>query len=150
MNEKVIDSFLCDNWFLSNFFPCRILYERIEYPTVEHAYQAAKTLDNNIRITIANKETPGQAKRAGKILQLRPDWEVIKLSIMEELLHLKFSNDSLKEKLLSTFPSTLIEGNTWNDTFWGVCKGQGQNNLGKLLMKIRDELILIQKIEKAG
>ena len=60
---------------------------------------------------------------------------------MEDICRAKFTqNEELKKKLIDTGDATLIEGNTWNDTFWGVCNGVGENNLGKILMKIREEL----------
>jgi predicted NAD-dependent protein-ADP-ribosyltransferase YbiA (DUF1768 family) len=89
------------------------------------------------RQLIARLNTPGQAKRAGNNLVLRPDWEEVKIPIMRELLKQKFSNRALMYKLRQT-KGELIEGNNWGDTFWGVCKGQGENHLGRLLMEIRD------------
>jgi N-glycosidase YbiA len=123
--------------FLSNFWEIPIKYEGIWFVSVEHAYQAAKTLDMEQRQLIARLNTPGQAKRAGNNLVLRPDWEEVKIPIMRELLKQKFSNRALMYKLRQT-KGELIEGNNWGDTFWGVCKGQGENHLGRLLMEIRD------------
>ena len=83
----------------------------------------------------------GDTKRAGRNVKLRPDWDQVKLSIMENLVRQKFTNNLiLKKRLLDTGSQEIQEGNAWNDTFWGVCRGQGQNNLGKIIMKIRDEL----------
>jgi len=59
---------------------------------------------------------------------------------MTDLVRQKFSNPQLAKQLLDTKDFELIEGNTWGDTFWGVCSGKGQNNLGKILMQIRNEL----------
>ena len=137
----MIDAFIKTNRFLSNFYPCKVTYEGITYPTTEHAFQAAKTLDQSLRKTIANLPQPSEAKKEGRNLQLRPDWEKIKVQVMRELLLLKFSDPELKKKLLATGKEELIEGNWWGDTFWGVCKGTGQNMLGKLLMEIRDKWI---------
>ena len=123
--------------FLSNFWPSPIEYEGIWYPSVEHAYQAAKTLKVSDRKRIAKLITPGKAKRAGKELDLRPDWEEIKLDVMRELLQKKFAYRDLMFRLKKT-EGELIEGNTWGDTFWGICNGKGENHLGKLLMEIRD------------
>ena len=81
-----------------------------------------------------------KAKRAGRSLHLREDWEVVKDSIMEEFIYQKFSKKEFKDKLLATGLATLIEGNTWNDTYWGVCNGAGFNRLGKILMKVRGAL----------
>jgi len=127
--------------FLSNFFPSPVAMDGKEYPSVEHAYQAAKTLDKDRREVIRQQETPGRAKRAGQRAPLRKDWDEVKLRVMEILVRRKFkSHDNLKKRLLATGDEELIEGNTWNDTFWGVCRGRGQNHLGKILMKIREEL----------
>lgn len=129
--------------FLSNFFPCRIDWEGITYPSVEHAYQACKTLNQKERLRIASLSTPGQAKRIGKELTIRPDWETVKISIMESLVRHKFSrHPTLKQLLLATANQEIQEGNSWNDTFWGVSlsTGEGRNELGKILMRIRKEL----------
>jgi len=133
----MISEFQGEFRFLSNFWPCKIYFEGMWYDSVEHAYQAAKTLDMDERLRISFLETPGKAKRAGKELKIRPDWEEIKIPIMRELLIKKFSHRELMFRLKKT-EGELIEGNNWGDTFWGVCKGQGQNILGKLLMEIRD------------
>lgn len=126
--------------FLSNFFACEVEYEGIAYPSSEHAFQAAKTLDRNERIKIARASSPGMAKTLGRHVSLRRDWEETKDSIMEEILRIKFSNPELKDKLLKTGDSSLVEGNTWGDIYWGVCGNKGKNKLGKLLMKVRESL----------
>lgn len=136
----MIDSFQKENEFLSNFYPSPIVYEGIEYPTVEHAFQAVKSLDENTRKMVARQETPGLAKREGRHLKLRSDWESVKVSIMHDLLLLKFSIPELKNKLLNTGNQFLVEGNYWHDTFWGVCNGEGENQLGHLLMEVRKEI----------
>lgn len=137
--ELPILAFMGEYQFLSNFYPVKVEYEGKIYPSVEHAYQAAKSLDDAVREQIRNLPTPGQAKRAGKKVDLRKDWQLVNISIMEKLLRQKFSNPELKERLLKTGKRELVEGNTWGDTFWGVCKGVGENHLGKLLMQIRDD-----------
>jgi ribA/ribD-fused uncharacterized protein len=126
--------------FLSNFYSSPIEYDGTEYPTVEHAFQAAKTLDLNQRAAIQAAPGPSEAKRLGRSADLRPDWEEVKVDIMRELLRVKFSDTTLQEKLLKTGDRVLVEGNTWGDTFWGVCRGKGENHLGLLLMEIRSEL----------
>lgn len=136
----MINSFDKEYYFLSNFYPSKITFEGIEYKTVEHAFQAAKTTDNFERYTIAMMPTPGRAKQMGRSISLRPDWEEVKEGVMETCLREKFAIPELREKLLATGDEELIEGNTWNDRFWGVCNGEGKNKLGKLLMKIRKEL----------
>lgn len=136
-----IDSFFGEYRFLSNFYISPISHDGIRFSSVEHAYQAAKTLDFAKRWEISQLATPGEAKRAGKALLLRPDWNHSRFLIMRELLMQKFVRyPDLRHKLLATSPNELIEGNNWGDVIWGVCMGKGENNLGKLLMAIRKEL----------
>ncbi len=141
-----ITSFQGTYRFLSNFWPCYITHEGILYPTTEHAYQAAKTSDIHIRERIRDCSTPAEAKEFFLTHQIQPDtgWtEDRKLKVMETLLTLKFAGTEplLTRALLDTGPSDLIEGNTWNDTFWGVCNGTGKNHLGRILMKVRSNLL---------
>ena len=124
--------------FLSNFYWNEIEHEGIVYPTNEHFFQAMKTLDNNERRAIANCLTPGRAKRMGRRVALRSDWESVKEDVMLEGLCLKFADEQLANWLLETGDEELVEGNDWSDTFWGVCDGVGENKLGKLLMRVRD------------
>jgi ribA/ribD-fused uncharacterized protein len=127
--------------FLSNFHLCSIPYEGLMYPSTEHAFQAAKTLDPKEREFILEASTPGRAKRAGRLITLRPDWEEVKLGIMYEVNMTKYdSYPELKEMLLATGDEKLVEGNTWGDTFWGQVDGVGKNYLGNILMQIRKEL----------
>jgi ribA/ribD-fused uncharacterized protein len=91
------------------------------------------------RNRIAQLSTPGEAKKAGRMVTPRSDWENVKLNIMREIVFIKFDGHlNLKELLLATRDHELIEGNQWHDTFWGVCDGVGQNYLGKILMEIRN------------
>ena len=139
----MIKEFQGENRFLSNFHPCRIDWEGIVYSSVEHAYQASKTLDRKERFRISGLSTPGKAKRAGSRLTIRPDWESVKISIMESLVRQKFTRHQiLKQALLATGNQEIQEGNTWGDTFWGVSlsTGEGRNELGKILMRIREKL----------
>lgn len=137
----MIESFDGPNRFLSNFTMAEVALDSVLYPSVEHAYQAAKTLDPGGRMAVRDCPTPGQAKRLGRSLKSRPDWPQVKLAIMEDLLRQKFTrHPGLRDKLLATGDQELVEGNTWGDTFWGVCRGEGTNHLGRLLMKIRSEL----------
>ena len=128
----------------SNFYPSILFFEDRNYPTVEHAYQAAKTKDEMYRIKISEVHSPGQAKRLGRKVPLRRDWEIIKLSIMRRLLMQKFSYLYFKKILMCTGDNLIIEGNHWHDNYWGDCycpkceNIKGKNNLGKLLMKIRE------------
>lgn len=135
-----ISSFQGDHSFLSNFWPCVVALDSVEYPSVEHAYVAAKTLDPQVRLKARTCRTPGDVKRLGRKISLRTDWNEIKLSVMSELLDQKFGrHPDLRKRLLATGDRQLIEGNTWGDTFWGVCNGVGENHLGKLLMKTREK-----------
>lgn len=133
--------------FLSNFFPSSILYEGIVYPTNEHFFQAMKTLDQEERKKIAAADTPGKAKRLGRHVQLRADWEQIKVDVMRTGLMLKFTDAELAQKLIDTGDEELIEGNWWHDNTWGSCfcsdciNKPGRNLLGMLLMELRKELI---------
>ena len=126
--------------FLSNFYPCLIEFEGDIYPTLEHAYQAAKTHNPDERRLIREEERTGKAKHRGRYVTKREDWEQIKVKIMRELLKKKFENPQLRKLLLDTYPHELIEGNTWGDTFWGKCNGHGKNMLGTLLMQVRSEI----------
>lgn len=137
----MIDSFKGEYRFLSNFWECEIIYEDISYPSVEHAYQAAKAVDSQVKKKIATASTPGKAKREGQKAIKVLDWDNKKFSIMKTLVTYKFTtHEDLKQKLLETGEQQLIEGNTWKDVYWGVCDGIGDNNLGKILMEIRDNL----------
>lgn len=137
-----IDSFSQEYRFLSNFWPVDVSLNMIKYPTVEHAYQAAKTHNRWERMDILACSTPGKAKRRGRKMTLRSDWEEVKITVMRRLLEQKFLPASvLAQMLLATGYAELVEGNPWGDKFWGVTDdGEGENHLGKLLMEIRDEL----------
>ena len=139
---KQIDRFDGEYAFLSNFYSAPVeLDDEIIYPTSEHAFQAMKTTDLEERLEIAKLSTPGKSKRAGRKVKLRPDWEDIKNAVMETVVRTKFQqNPELVDKLKDTGDAELIEGNTWNDTYWGVCRGKGQNHLGQILMKVRADL----------
>jgi ribA/ribD-fused uncharacterized protein len=143
----MISEFKGEHRYLSSFWPVRVEYDGAIYPSVEHAYQAAKTLDPDERLSIRYARTPGQAKRLGQEVTLRPDWEEMKVFIMLGLLKQKFAPGSeLAEKLKATLPETLIEGNHWHDNFWGRCNCSrcegvpAENNLGMCLMEVRRNL----------
>jgi len=138
--KMVIDSFDGEFAFLSNFYDSPFEEEGILYPTVEHYFQAMKSKDVEGRKKIAAAPTPGKAKYLGRTTELRKDWEEIKDTVMWSGLRHKFQIPELREKLLATGNEELIEGNWWGDTTWGVCNGKGENRLGKLLMKIREEI----------
>ncbi len=124
----------------SNFAPCAVMLDGHTYPSVEAAYQAAKTLDDQERRTIRSCTSPADAKRLGKTVTLRPDWDDIKVDVMKDLLEQKFAQPKYRTLLLSTGKGNLVEGNTWGDTFWGVVNGTGKNTLGLLIMAIRQRL----------
>lgn len=135
-----IKSFTKEYSFLSNFYGCFINYMGLRFPSVEHAFQAAKSLDPDIRWQFQYCRSAGEAKQRGKMVELRPDWEEVKVQVMTDLIRNKFQCPELKQKLLDTGYAHIEEGNNHGDKFWGTVKGQGQNELGKILMKVRDEL----------
>ncbi len=137
--------------FLSNFYPCEVYYKGIIYPSVEHYYVALKCntdqmIDgkyytcSDFRELIAKVKSPGKVKSIGRTIKIRSDWDNVKLDIMKWGVDQKFKNIELSELLLSTGDQELVEGNYWKDFYWGVCNGVGENNLGKILMIVRDEL----------
>lgn len=147
MFDDVIDDFTGDYIFLSNFakWPCE--YEGLKYPTSEHAYQAAKSLDYKVRKEFLENDNPGWAKHKGGEISLRKDWEAVKDGVMFSILLDKFTrNKEVYDKLMATGDKELIEGNTWHDNHWGDCRCDrcknkyGRNMLGKILMKIRNRL----------
>ena len=121
----MIDKFRGKYWFLSNFYESPIEEENITYPTVEHYFQAQKTFNQEEKLKIAQATKPAKAKKMGRKVNLRKDWEDVKIQVMENV---------------ATGDEELVEGNPWGDRYWGVCNGSGKNKLGKLLMKIRKEL----------
>ena len=136
----MIDRFDAEYFFLSNFEDSPITYDGITYKNVEAAFHAQKVFDTEKKKEFSNLN-PSEAKRLGRRVKLRSDWESVKVDIMTDLVRIKFlQNPDLKKKLLATGDQILIEGNSWNDKFWGVCKGEGQNYLGRILMMIRKEL----------
>jgi ribA/ribD-fused uncharacterized protein len=155
----VINDFSGKYHFLSNFFLRKIRADKFDFPSTENAYQAFKTLDKDVWLLFTTTPppdpktgkprkimTPGQAKKAGKRLELRADWDEVKVNLMATLLVVKFSYEDLALKLVQTGDAELIEGNYWHDNFWGNCTCAkcenipGQNHLGKLLMMVRKEL----------
>lgn len=136
----MIKEFQGEYRFLSNFWPSEVQYQGLIFPTVEHAYQAAKTENRQHRCEIQNMDKPGDAKKFGNKVEIREDWNSIKLQIMEELIREKFRKPWLQKLLLATGTEELQERNKWGDTYWGFCGGIGQNHLGKILMKVREEI----------
>jgi N-glycosidase YbiA len=128
------------DYVFSNFSPSTIVIDGIEYPTVEHAYQAQKAVSVEDKKAISLARTPGMAKRLGRRVKCRGDWENVKYSIMVECLKQKFLGNSLfADMLLSTGDEALAEdASLWNDCEWGLGKsGKGKNLLGKALMEVR-------------
>jgi ribA/ribD-fused uncharacterized protein len=143
-NLNVIDDFDGNYAFLSNFHPSQVVYMGITCATVEHAYQCAKATNEPDRFRIAtamkdNRPAPGLAKSWGRVCRLRRDWEEVKDDVMLTLLRQKFKHKTLRLALDATDAAYLIEGNNWNDTYWGVTHVGGKNRLGQMLMQVREE-----------
>ncbi|MFA5485424.1 MAG: NADAR family protein [Candidatus Pacearchaeota archaeon] len=136
----MINEFRGKYYFLSNFYSAPVMYEGLLYENNEAAFQSAKLKDRAKRECFCNIDS-STAKRKGRQVALRQDWEDIKDEVMYQVVKDKFSrNVILKNRLLDTKNEELVEGNTWNDTYWGVCRGRGKNMLGKILMRVREEL----------
>jgi ribA/ribD-fused uncharacterized protein len=125
--------------FLSNFFMTPIKWDGATYPSVEHAYQAAKFPPQDRHVFWHQSLRPGEAKRKGRG-KGGPDWHSKSLWIMLDLVRIKFEDPKLRESLLATGTEHLEEGNWWGDTFFGVVAGIGQNHLGRILMQVREEI----------
>lgn len=140
-----IRRFIGTYFYLSNFAESPIAIKGVLYPTVEHAFQAMKAGDHRTTwLQVAACGTPAEAKRFGRRIQLRPDWEEKKTFIMHECLRAKFaSNPGLGVKLDETGDRFLEEGNNWGDREWGTVDGAGANRLGFLLMFVRTERRLV-------
>jgi ribA/ribD-fused uncharacterized protein len=141
---RIIEEFRGEYRWLSNFW----IHDTARGLSVEHHYQAAKTTNYQDWLLIMSAETPALAKKYGKPIErggritVREDWNIVRLTLMEQFTREKFgTNHELRERLIETRGSLLIESNTWNDTFWGICNGVGENNLGKIIMKVRDEFL---------
>lgn len=138
--EMEIKGFFGEYRWLSNFELCDIIYRGEKFTSSEAAFQAAKCKYSEDFKKFTNL-SPSESKKLGRSIDLIDNWDNIKESIMKEILLYKFThNENLREKLIQTGNKFLEETNWWNDTYWGVCKGKGQNRLGKILMDIRTEL----------
>jgi ribA/ribD-fused uncharacterized protein len=136
----MINEFKGKYYFLSNFYSAPVMYEGLLYQNNEAAFQSAKIKDLDRRKQFCNLD-PSTAKKKGRNVLLRNDWEDVKDEVMYQCVKDKFTrNQDLKQKLIDTDNEELVEGNTWNDTYWGVCRGRGKNMLGKILMRVREEL----------
>ena len=135
----MIKSFRNEYAFLSNMYPAPIVVNGLRFTCAEAVFQMMKTKNPEERVRFVNISGK-DAKRLGRCVKLRPDWEEIKIKVMRWVIHLKFKEPTLRQKLLDTGDALLIEGNDWEDTFWGVCNGVGKNWLGKILMEERSAI----------
>lgn len=137
----IIDRFRGEYAFLSNFAVCFS-----NGTSVEHYYQAAKCTSATDYTKIVRAATAKDAKFLSKTIKVREDWLSVRLIVMEELLKQKFITPKYSRLLLQTNDSLLVEGNDHRDMFWGVYEGVGENQLGKLLMKIRDNFLTTESL----
>lgn len=139
-DETQIKGFFGEYRWLSNFHLCSIKGSRFTYPSTEHAYQAAKwpaaERGQFVSISCAAAKTLG---RKGT-LYTSEQWNRVRVPIMSWANRLKYAHPDLAALLLATEERYLEETNWWGDTFWGVCRGNGENHLGQLLMKVRTTL----------
>lgn len=136
----VIKQFQGNFFFLSNFYECPVTYKQLTYTNAEAAFQAQKCTSDAEKIQFT-KLNPTEAKKLGRRVNLRKDWEAVKVKIMEEIVRAKFTqNTELADKLLATGDVYLEEGNTWGDRIWGTVNGSGANRLGIILMQVRTEI----------
>ncbi|MCY4585569.1 MAG: NADAR family protein [Bryobacterales bacterium] len=137
---RAIERFAGENRFLSNFFLKPLTWNGERWPSAEHAYQAAKCSRPEQFRMFRNAPTPGAAKRLGRKVEMRGDWDRVKEKVMLSVVRAKFADPYLRRRLLATGEAELVEGNEWGDRFWGVCRGAGENRLGKILMRVRTEI----------
>lgn len=136
----MINHFRDKYYFLSNFYELPMEYDGIPYQNAEAAFQAQKCAIKADRYAFSNLNAT-EAKKLGRQITLRPDWEDIKVGVMRDIVRMKFlENPELSQKLLATSGEYLEEGNTWGDRVWGTVNGSGANLLGQILMEIREEL----------
>lgn len=137
----MIEMFRGEFSFLSNFYDVEIKYGSLKFKNVESAFQALKSKDYDVRKMFENL-SGSESKKLGRKIKLREDWSEIKDDVMEYLIRIKFKNERLRRMLLATGEQPLIEGNYWNDRYWGVDlkSGIGENRLGKILMKVRKDI----------
>lgn len=138
---KRINQFWMQYDYLSNFYPACVTVDGLTYLNAEAAYQASKCVDRGEREQFCELP-PNVAKRLGRKIQLRHDWEKVKVSVMKKVVRAKFTqNPHLAGFLVETGDAELLEGNYWHDTIWGVDlkTGEGQNHLGKILMELRTD-----------
>lgn len=143
--------------FLSNFYESPFTdKEGLEYKTNEHFFQAQKMANHADKLEVINASNPQLAKFIGRGRPMRRNWEKMKPLIMLIGLRMKFSDPTLREKLLATGEEVLVEGNTWHDNDWGYCTclkcrdKKKLNMLGKLLMRVREEIKNGEEAETDG
>ena len=142
-----------DHRFLSNMVDCVVQYDGVTYRSVEHAYQAQKSHEDLWKEYCQRQDVNShQVKRKSHRIDIRDDWEEVKLQIMADLLLQKFKQQPFYSKLLDLQHEYIQEGNYWGDTFWGVCEktGEGRNVLGKLIMNIRNAFLMVEFEESFG
>jgi len=131
------------NFELANFYLSPVLLDGKEWPSVEHYYQAQKSSDEKFKESIRLAATPGEAKALGRSIQFKQgnDWEEVKVDFMEIGTRAKYrQHQDLKKFLLGTGEKTIRE-HTGSNKFWGDGgDGNGKNKMGRILMKVREEL----------
>lgn len=138
----MITSFRNKYFFLSNFYEAPIIFDNVRYRNNEAAFQAQKCIDPEDRKKFSELD-PATAKKMGRKIKLRSDWEDVKVGLMRKIVFAKFTqHPNLTVELLNTKDEELVEGNNWGDKVWGQVNGEGQNLLGKILMEVRDEIRL--------
>ena len=138
---KQITQFRRQFFFLSNMYPCKVKYDGLVFNSAEHAYQYAKAVTPEDKQYVLDAEDPFDSKKRGRKVRKRADWDDVKLSIMINVVWNKFAmNDDCREALMLTKGYDLIEDNWWDDTYWGICDGKGENYLGRILMHLRETL----------
>ena len=141
MSDQFIRGFQGDYRWLSSFWMSEFIHEEKLWASVEHYYQASKATNQADADMVRQLSRPGKAKRAGRAIKVRADWDIIKDEIMLRGVRAKFQqNQGLADKLLATGDAELIEENQWGDVYYGTCQGYGENRLGKILMRVREEL----------
>jgi hypothetical protein len=150
-----IDSFSGEYRWLSNFWYSPVPDGEVIWPTVEHGYQFYKLPNAEVTLHLVKYMTvktfkrgdvpflhakPSEVKAWGQTIELRRNWDIIRDPVMARLTKIKYKAPDMREKLLATDDAELIEGNTWGDTYWGVCNGVGKNKLGKIIMAERHEI----------
>lgn len=143
MTVDIIAGFFGEHRWLSNFYDAAIIYDETKFRSVEHAYVYSKYKQKPIDLEQFNDLTASQVKRLGRSIELREDFDDIKIDVMAELIFCKFSdrNPELVQKLINTGDAHISETNSWGDTFWGVnLEGVGLNMLGKIIMARRNQL----------